>query len=68
MQLAVAGNRQRHFINDWNNKPAAVRTQYKQNYMYHICIPVYARALYVASGRVEGGKARRSADVELHTQ
>ena len=26
MQLALAGNRQRHFINNWNNKPAAVRS------------------------------------------
>ena len=32
MQLAVAGNRQRHFINNWNDKPAAVRSQYKQNH------------------------------------
>ena len=32
MQLALAGHRQRQFINDWNNKPAAVRHQYKQNH------------------------------------
>ena len=32
MQLALAGHRQRQFINDWNNKPAAVRRQYKQNH------------------------------------
>ena len=32
MRLALAGHRQRQFINNWNAKPAAVRRQYKQNH------------------------------------
>ena len=32
MRLALAGHRQRQFINNWNAKPAAQRSQYKQNH------------------------------------